>query len=90
MNDNLEISMPVAKLVTIWGLFGFSSMAEAASFATFTAGFLASFVSLLILIDWFWKRLWKPLFIHMEWFGYKRRIMTVAEDAIAKSEEEQG
>jgi len=90
MNDNLEISAPVAKLVTIWGLFGFSSMAEAASFATMLAGFIAAFYSLLLVGEWFWKRLWKPLFIRMEWFGYKRRIMTVAEDVIAKSEEEQG
>lgn len=82
-----KITAPVAKVVTLWSVVGFSSLADAASFATMLAGFFAAFYSLLLVCEWFWKRLWKPVFIHFGWFGFKRRIMTVAEDAALEKEE---
>ena len=90
MNDNLEITAPAAKAFAVWALFGFSTMAEAASFATMLAGFIAAFYSMLLVTEWFWKRLWKPLFMRLEWFGYKRRIITIEQDAaiVAKEADE--
>lgn len=86
--DDLDkIAAPVAKAVTLWSLVGFSSLADAASFATMLAGFLAAFYSLLLVCEWFWKRLWKPLFTHFGWFGMKRRIMTVQENAALEADE---
>ena len=74
-----KIAAPVAKSVALWSLVGFSSLADAASIATMIAGFLAAFYSLLLVSEWFWKRLWKPLFVHFGWFGYTRRILTLEE-----------
>ncbi|MDO9114513.1 MAG: hypothetical protein Q7U63_12070 [Polaromonas sp.] len=82
-----KIAAPVAKSVALWSLVGFSSLADAASFATMIAGFLAALYSLLLVCEWFWKKLWKPVFTHFGWFGLKRRIITVKEDAAMVAEE---
>lgn len=80
-HDIEKITAPVAKSIALWSLVGFSSLADAAAYATMIAGFLAAFYSLLLVCEWFWKRLWKPLFTHFGLFGLKRRIMTLEKDA---------
>lgn len=87
MNDKLEITAPVAKVLTLWGLVGFSSLADAAAFATIVASFLAGLYSFLLVSEWFWKRLWRPLFIRLGWFGMRRRVMTLAEAAAEEADE---
>jgi hypothetical protein len=52
MNDN-QIGAPVAKLLTVWAAIGITSWADAASFLAFC-------YSLLLIGEWFWKRLIKP------------------------------
>ena len=82
--DIEKITAPVAKSIALWGLVGFSSVAEAATYAAMWAGFLAALYSFLLVSEWFWKRLWKPIFRHYGLFGFKRRIMTIEEDTTAK------
>lgn len=86
-DDIDKIAAPVAKSVALWSLVGFSSLADAASFATMIAGFLAAFYSLLLVSEWFWKKLWKPVFTHFGLFGFKTRIITVDQDAAMEKDE---
>lgn len=76
-----KIAAPVTKVVTAWSLVGVSNLAEAATLFTAIASALAAFYTFLLMSEWFWKRLWKPLFMHLGWFGFKRRIITIDEDA---------
>lgn len=79
-SSDIEITAPVGKVVTLWGLVGFSTLADAAAFATMLAGFLAAFYSLLLVSEWFWKRLWRPLFESFGWLKpVKRPLMTLEE-----------
>lgn len=88
MDDKAQVAAQGFKLVTVWSLFGFASWADAAQFATALSGFLAAILSFLFIVDWFWKRIWKPLFTHFGWFGFKRRNLTM-EEAARISEGEQ-
>jgi hypothetical protein len=79
-NNEIEIAAPVAKVMSLWGLVGFSTLADAAAFATMLAGFLAAFYSLLLVSEWFWKKLWRPLFEHFGWIKpAPRRVLTLEE-----------
>ena len=81
-NNEIEIAAPAAKLVTVWGLVGFSSLADAASAATLMAAMLAGLYSFLLISEWFWKRMWRPLFEHLGWIKpTARRVITVEEYA---------
>jgi len=71
MDDNIQF--PIAKAASAWAAVGVTSWAEAASAATVIASALAALYTLLLLSEWFWKRLWKPVFVRYGWFGFKRR-----------------
>ena len=79
--DNIEKTAVAVKLAAIWGLVGVSNMEEAATLASFVAACLAGFYTFLLIFQWFVKNLWKPLFTHFGWFGFKRRILTLEEAA---------
>ena len=78
--NNTDINMPVAKSLGVWALVGISSWSEAASFVGVIAGSLAAFFSLLLITEWWWKKLWRPLFEGWGWIKPMRhRIITVEE-----------
>lgn len=52
--DKNDISMPVAKVISLWALIGVTSWTEAAAFA----GFI---YSMLLISEWLWKKLFRPL-----------------------------
>lgn len=79
--DNIEKSFMALKLAAIWALVGVSTMEEAATLASLVAACLAGFYTTLLIFGWFVKNLWKPLFTHYGWFGFKRRILTIEEAA---------
>ena len=78
--NSTDIDMPLAKSLSLWALIGISSWADAASFAAALAGILAAFYSVLLISEWFWKKVWRPL---AEWRGWikpmRRRVITVEE-----------
>lgn len=72
MNDqHAEIAAPVAKTLTMWATIaagiGVNTWAEAASFASFCAAALGALYSLLLVAEWFWKRVWRPLAVKLGW-----------------------
>lgn len=72
MNDqHAEIATPVAKTLTMWATIaagiGVNTWAEAASFASFCAAALGALYSMLLLLEWFWKRIWRPLGVKLGW-----------------------
>lgn len=75
-DQNTEvIAAPVAKTVSMWvaivaGL-EINSWADAASFASFLAAALGALYTLLLLGEWFWKKLWRPLGIKAGWIDKK-------------------
>jgi hypothetical protein len=77
MNDNID--HPVIKVASAWAAVGITSWAEAASAGTFFASALAAIYTFALLCEWFWKRLWKPLFTHYGWFGFERRAKDAAD-----------
>lgn len=61
MNDQQgQIAGQVTKVVTVWAAIGITSWAEAASFAAFL-------YSMVLLGEWFWKKLIKPFLIYRGW-----------------------
>lgn len=75
-----EISAPITKTALAWGSagassaipaiahgLGISNWAEAAQFVGFVSGCLASLLTCCYLVDWFLKRVWRPVFVLMGW-----------------------
>lgn len=56
MNDDTKISLPVAKATILWGMVGISTWADAAAAA-------ACIYSLLLIGEWFWKKVWRPMLV---------------------------
>lgn len=54
------ITAPVAKIMSAWALVGVTSWAEAASFAAFC-------YSLILIGEWLWKRIARPLLVARGW-----------------------
>lgn len=63
MMDN-DIQMPVAKVVSLWAVIGVTSWTEAAAFAGFV-------YSMILIAEWFWKKLIRPIAERRGWV--KRR-----------------
>jgi hypothetical protein len=78
MSDT-HIAAPVTKVVSAWGAVGLTSWAEQAMGAigitswSEAASFLAFCYTLVLLSEWFWKKLWRPL---LEKRGYLRPKLT--------------
>ena len=54
------------------------------------AAFTATMVSLCVLADWFWKRVWRPLFERKGWIKpKKRRALTESQLAALEALKEQ-
>jgi hypothetical protein len=51
MNDSQTIASPGMKLMTAWALVGITSWADAAAAA------LAALYSLLLILEWCWKKI---------------------------------
>ena len=77
MNDNID--HPVIKVTSAWAAVGLTGWAEAAHVGTFFASALASIYTLALLSEWFWKRVWRPLFVHFGWFGLGQGAATDSE-----------
>lgn len=60
MDERSNISIPVAKLISVWVAFGITSWEKAAAAAAF-------FYSALLIGEWFWKKVWRPLLKRMGW-----------------------
>lgn len=65
MNDHQgQIAGQVTKVLTVWAAIGITSWAEAASFAAFL-------YSMVLLAEWFWKKLIKPFLIYRGWIKWR-------------------
>lgn len=66
-----EVAQPAAKLFTAWisaaTAIGINTWADAASFATMVASFLAAIYTFCLVSEWFWKKLWRPLLVRFGW-----------------------
>ncbi len=81
MDEKLnQIALPVTKVVTLWGLVTVNSMAEAASLIGIFAGFFAGLYSILLVSEWFWKKLWRPLFERFGWVKPRARLLLTIEE----------
>ena len=56
--NNDEIHNQILKVGSAWGLFAITSWADFASV-------LAAMYSLLLISEWFWKKLWRPMLVRM-------------------------
>ncbi|WP_313080415.1 hypothetical protein [Pulveribacter sp.] len=52
--DDRNINAPLAKLFTLWAAVGISSWQEAAAAA-------AALYSFLLIFEWTWKKVWRPI-----------------------------
>lgn len=85
--EDIEKAAPALKLAAVWALVGVSTLEQAAAFASLVAACLAGFYTFLLIAQWFVKHFWKPLFTRFGWFGYKRHVITPAEDAARGADE---
>jgi hypothetical protein len=58
--NSQQVENQAAKIVSAWALIGITSWAEAASFAAFL-------YSALLILEWLWKRLFRPLAVNRGW-----------------------
>ena len=69
IEDNVSVGHPIMKLATAWGaVLGFNSWGE-------VAAALAGFYSLLLILEWFYRRFWRDIFVKWGWLEprYRRR-----------------
>jgi hypothetical protein len=57
MNTTTEIQNQLFKVGSAWALIGITSWAEAAAA-------LAAIYSLLLILEWLWKKIARPLLVH--------------------------
>lgn len=61
MNDRGSVvSQPLAKIATVWAAVGVTSWADFASF-------LAALYSAILISEWMWKRIIRPILISKGW-----------------------
>jgi hypothetical protein len=60
MQDRSEIAAAVAKVATVWAAVGITSWADAASF-------LAAIYTAMLICEWLWKRVFKPIAVREGW-----------------------
>ena len=65
MSQN-NVTEPVAKIATVWAAIGITSWAEAASF-------LAFIYSLVLIGEWAWKKIVRPLLVARGYLRADRR-----------------
>lgn len=56
MNEQATIAAPFTKMATVWAAIGITSWTEAASFVAFI-------YSAILLLEWTWKKIVRPLMI---------------------------
>jgi hypothetical protein len=63
---NSEVQNPVAKTACAWGAYCASELLNALGITTWAeaAAFFGTIYTLTLLGEWFWKKLWRPLFVH--------------------------
>ena len=64
MDERSNISIPVAKLISVWVAFGITSWEKAAAAAAFL-------YSALLICEWFWKKFWRPVLERAGWIKPK-------------------
>lgn len=60
------VSAPVVKVVSVWAAVGFTSWSD-------VAAFLAAVYSLLLILDWVWKKFGRPIAEDRGWVKRKKR-----------------
>jgi hypothetical protein len=67
------VSYPVFKVATAWlAALGISGWSDFAAFA-------AAFYSVLLIVEWWWKKFWRPLLERKGWFGFKPPVCEVKD-----------
>jgi hypothetical protein len=61
-----DITAPVIKVTTAWGLVGITSWADAASA-------LAAVYTTFLLAEWFWKKVLRPYLVSRGWMRHRSR-----------------
>ena len=61
-----SVDHPAAKIATLWGLIGITSWTD-------FAAFVAAIYSLVLLGEWLWKRVGRPLCERRGWIKHKAR-----------------
>jgi hypothetical protein len=60
MNEHSDIAAPMLKVATVWAAIGITSWSD-------MAAFLAAVYSLLLLIEWLWKKVFRPFAVWRGW-----------------------
>jgi O-antigen/teichoic acid export membrane protein len=66
MNPPEEIQNQVVKVASAWGVIAFTSWAE-------FAAFLGALYTMVLLTEWFWKKMWRPLLVRLGYLPADRR-----------------
>lgn len=60
MDQNTEISSPMLKVLSAWAIIGITSWAD-------FAAFLGALYTLLLILEWLWKKAFRPLAMSKGW-----------------------
>lgn len=73
--DDKTISMPFAKAASSLGATGGALMAKAVELSwSEIAAMMAAIYTSLLIMEWFWKRLWRPI-LENRGFLKKKRVL---------------
>lgn len=75
-----QIALPLTKVVTLWGIVTVNSLADAASLVGIFAGLFAGLYSVLLVSEWFWKKLWRPLLERLRILPPRPRLVLTIEE----------
>ena len=64
------VEHPAVKVVSVWAMVGFTSWTD-------VAAFLAAVYSLILILEWFWKKFGRPF---AEARGWVKRLKRRADD----------
>ena len=60
-NDQATVAAPVIKIITAWtAAIGLKTWGDVASM-------LAAAYTALLILEWFWKKFWRPIFVARGW-----------------------
>jgi hypothetical protein len=67
--NQAEISSPHIKTATAWAGYGIGAFLQSIGINNWAEAsyFVATVLSACYLAEWWWKRMWRPLFVRLGW-----------------------
>lgn len=77
VDEHSTVSAPAVKIATAWlAALGISNWSD-------IAAMFAALYTLLLIMEWFWKKFWRPAFERIGWLKPRLRRQSDREESIS-------